>query len=64
MTDFILVKDIPVWEVAHLNPKMAIGGSLYRCPKCSNELFVPYGRSIQCYKYCDNCKARLRSEVN
>lgn len=64
MTDFILVKDIPVWEVVRLNHKLSIGGSLYRCPKCKNELFVPYGRSIHRYNYCDNCKTRLRSEVN
>jgi hypothetical protein len=61
MTDFLLTKNILAWEQVHLNPKLMIGGSLYRCPKCKSELFIPYGRSITNYKYCDNCKEPLKT---
>ena len=60
MTDFLLTKNMLAWEQVRLNPKLMIGGSLYRCPKCKNELFIPYGRSIKNYKYCDNCKKLLK----
>jgi len=61
MSDFLLTKNIPAWEQVRLNPKLTIGGSLYRCPKCKNELFVPYGRSINDYRYCNNCKGSLKT---
>ncbi len=60
MTDFLLTKSMLAWEQVQLNPKLMIGGSLYRCPKCKTELFIPYGRSIKNYKHCDNCKEPLR----
>lgn len=63
MPDFILVKDIPTWEVVQINPKLMIGGSLYRCPECRSELFIPYGRSIKDYRYCNNCKEPLKAPV-
>lgn len=58
----MFTKNILNWERVVLNPKLMIGGSLYRCPKCKNELFIPYGRSIRDYKYCDNCKERLNAD--
>lgn len=63
MTDLLFTKNILNWERVVLNPKLMIGGSLYRCPKCKNELFIPYGRSIRDHKYCNNCKEQLNTDV-
>jgi len=64
MTDFLLTKNMLAWEQVQLNPKLMIGGSFYRCPKCKNEILVPYGRSITTYKYCNNCKEPLEVYKN
>lgn len=61
MADFLLTKNMLAWEQVHLNPKLMIGGSLYRCPKCKNELFIPYGRSIKDYRHCNSCKEPLKA---
>lgn len=60
MVEFLLTKNMLAWEQVQLNPKLMIGGSLYRCPKCKKEVLVPYGRSITNYKYCNKCKEPLK----
>jgi len=53
--------EIKEWLPVKLNPKILVCGSIYRCPNCQHDLYVPYGRSISKYTSCPACSIELRS---